>query len=292
MSVKFTNEAICGYPLANVPDRWLRVAISDVADDISPGFASGTHNSDGDGVPHLRPMNIGRDGVIDLTVVKSVPQRQGVALGKGDVLFNNTNSPELVGKTAVIGEDQAGFAFSNHMTRIRTCSGVSSIFVARQLHFLWAAGYMKHRCTNHVNQASISSKSLANTVPLLLPPEREQLRIVEKLEGLLGDLDAGVAELKAAQKKLTQYRQSLLKAAVEGALTADWRVENPPRETGADLLARILQERRARWEAQQLARFEAQGKTPPKNWQAKYPEPVAPDTTELPALPPGWVWAS
>ncbi|WP_440870601.1 hypothetical protein, partial [Thiocystis violacea] len=53
----------------------------------------------------------------------------------------------------------------------------------------------------------------------------QQTRIVEKLEELLSDLDAGVAELKAAQKKLAQYRQSLLKAAVEGALTAEWRAQ-------------------------------------------------------------------
>ena len=58
---------------------------------------------------------------------------------------------------------------------------------------------------------------------VLLAPRAEQTRIVEKLEELLSDLDAGVAELKAAQKKLAQYRQSLLKAAVEGALTAEWR---------------------------------------------------------------------
>jgi type I restriction enzyme S subunit len=128
-----------------------------------------------------------------------------------------------------------------------------------------------------------------------LPPRAEQTRIVEKLEELLTSLDAGVAELKAAQKKLAQYRQSLLKAAVEGALTAAWRDEqqakNAPTETGAQLLARILQERRARWEAKQLAKFKEQGKTPPKDWQKKYPEPVQPDTTGLPALPQGWVWS-
>ena len=127
-------------------------------------------------------------------------------------------------------------------------------------------------------------------------PRAEQTRIVTKLEELLSDLDAGVAELKAAQKKLGQYRQSLLKAAVEGALTADWREaqrkHDTPRETGAQLLQRILTERRARWEAKQLAKFAEQGKTPPKNWQKKYPEPVAPDTTHLPELPQGWVWVS
>ncbi len=130
----------------------------------------------------------------------------------------------------------------------------------------------------------------AFTVPLA--PLAEQTRIVKKLEELLSDLDAGVAELKTVQKKLAQYRQSLLKAAVEGQLTADWRAQHPPTETGAELLARILQERRARWEAKQLEKFAQQGKTPPKNWQGKYPEPIPPDTRDLPALPEGWVWAS
>lgn len=124
----------------------------------------------------------------------------------------------------------------------------------------------------------------------------EQSRIVAKLEELLSDLDAGVAELKAAQKKLQQYRQSLLKAAVEGALTADWREaqrqQDTPTETGAQLLARILAERRARWEAKQLAKFKEQAKAPPKGWQKKYSEPVRPDATDSPALPDGWVWVS
>ena len=127
---------------------------------------------------------------------------------------------------------------------------------------------------------------------LNLPPRAEQTRIVAKLEELLSDLDAGVAELKAAQKKLAQYRQSLLKAAVEGALTAAWRTQHQPTETGAQLLQRILQERRARWEARQLAKFAEQGKTLPKDWQKKYPEPVQPDASGLPQLPQGWVWAT
>lgn len=128
--------------------------------------------------------------------------------------------------------------------------------------------------------------------PLAIAPAVQQTRIVAKLEELLSDFDAGVAELKAAQQKLIQYRQSLLKAAVEGVLTAAWRQHNQPGETGTQLLQRILTERRARWEARQLAKFQAQGKTPPKDWQKKYPEPVPPDTTDLPELPDGWAWAS
>ena len=139
--------------------------------------------------------------------------------------------------------------------------------------------------------AAISGQFVRD-ISIPIAPAAEQTRIVEKLEELLSDLDAGVAELKTAQKKLGQYRQSLLKAAVEGALTAVWRKHNTPSETGAQLLQRILTERRARWEARQLAKFKEQGKTPPKDWQKKYPEPVQPDTSDLPELPEGWVWAS
>lgn len=134
-------------------------------------------------------------------------------------------------------------------------------------------------------------------LPLLLPPAAEQTRIVAKLEELLSSLDAGVAQLKAAQQKLARYRQSLLKAAVTGELTTKWRAARAlstraEAENGHQLLQRILAERRTRWEARQLAKFEQQGKTPPSGWQKKYPEPAAPDTSGLPELPQGWVWAS
>lgn len=133
-----------------------------------------------------------------------------------------------------------------------------------------------------------------NNIEFLLPPENEQNRIVEKLEELLSDLDGGIAELKTAQAKLTQYRQSLLKSAVEGTLTQEWREVNAHKitETGEQLLARILKEHRSRWEQQKLEEFAGKKQTPPKDWQKKYPEPVKPDTSDLPELPEGWVWAS
>ena len=88
------------------------------------------------------------------------------------------------------------------------------------------------------------------------------------------------------------YRASVLKAAVEGALTADWRAEHTDIEPASELLARILAERRRCWEEDQLRKFVAKGKAPPKGWKAKYKEPVAPDTVGLPALPEGWCWTT
>ena len=102
---------------------WPIVKLGSILTDIQPGFASGKHNSQGTGLPHLRPMNVSTNGQIDRSVVKSIDprlaDRPARRLQSGDVLFNNTNSPELVGKTALfIDPDEP--AFSNHMTRLRT----------------------------------------------------------------------------------------------------------------------------------------------------------------------------
>jgi type I restriction enzyme S subunit len=126
-----------------------------------------------------------------------------------------------------------------------------------------------------------------------LPPIAEQLRIVTKIEELFTKLDAGVEALKQVQAQLKRYRQCVLKAAVEGRLTAEWREQHKSELEPADkLLERILKERREKWEVEQLASFEAQGKTPPKNWQNKYKEPIFPNSPSFSELPKGWRWAS
>jgi len=125
------------------------------------------------------------------------------------------------------------------------------------------------------------------------PPLKEQKKIVDKIDELFSELDNGIEELKTAQKKLELYRQSLLKSAVEGGFSKEWREsQTEVSETGEQLLARILKERRERWEQEKLKEFADKGKNPPKNWQEKYPEPAQPDIQNLPRLPEGWMWAS
>jgi type I restriction enzyme S subunit len=130
------------------------------------------------------------------------------------------------------------------------------------------------------------------TLGVPVAPLNEQRRIVEAYEELVSDLDAGVAALERVREKLKLYRASILKAAVEGALTTEWRAQHPHTEPATELLKRILAERRRRWEEDQLARFKVKGQEPPKNWKVKYKEPVAPDTTSLPPLPEGWCWVT
>ena len=92
-------------------------------------------------------------------------------------------------------------------------------------------------------------------------------------------LDEAVANLKRVKSNLKRYKAAVHKAAVEGRLVETEaeraRREGRSFETGAQLLQRILETRRSQW----------QGK-------GKYKEPAAPDTTDLPELPEGWVWTS
>ena len=125
----------------------------------------------------------------------------------------------------------------------------------------------------------------------------EQHRIVEAIESYFTRLDDAVATLERVQRNLKRYRASVLKAAVEGRLVPTEaelaRAEGRDYEPASVLLERILAERRRRWEEAELAKMKAKGKTPKDDkWKAKYKEPVAPDTSNLPDLPEGWCWAT
>lgn len=206
-----------------------------------------------------------------------------------DILISTANSYELVGKVARISQPKMRSTLGAFISLLRTNNRLNPSY----LYYLMSAEdtqrTIREMSSTTTNISNVSGGKL-KTLLLPIAPKNEQTRIVEKLEELLTDLDTATNELKTAQKKLTQYRQSLLKAAVEGALTAEWRANNTPSESGSQLLERILKERRVRWEQKQLEKFKEQGKIPPKDWQSKYSEPVKPDTMGLMELPEGWVW--
>jgi type I restriction enzyme S subunit len=241
-------------------------------------------------------MNIDRDGNLDLSDVKFVEGDPAHTLQFGDVLFNNTNSPVLVGKTALYQQPEA-FAFSNHMTRLRLPDCIDGAFIARQMHYLWLTGLFRSLCVNHVNQASIPLHTLLNRIDLNLAPFPEQRRIVEKIDELFELIDEGVEALRRVQANLKRYRASVLLSACEGRLVPTEaelaKQDGRTYESGEELLKRILVERRKKWEAETLAKMIAAGKPPKDNkWKAKYVEPLGPKVDELPELPEGWTWAT
>ncbi|MHC4123237.1 MAG: restriction endonuclease subunit S [Planctomycetota bacterium] len=189
-------------------------------------------------IAHLRPMNVNTDGQINLTDIKYIhrdkAKSENKLLSAGDVLFNNTNSPELVGKTALYSL-QEKTAFSNHMTRIQCAAGLSPSFCAHYLHQKWREGYFFDICTKHISQASVSRKKLQE-IDLPLPPVNEQKRIVEVVEKLLIQVNNAKDLLGSPAEAIKRFRKSVFNAACTGKLTEDWRKKHGKTEITKELL--------------------------------------------------------
>lgn len=235
------------YPIdvAKLPTSWLLTVVGNVTGNVRRGFYTARHNDEGIGIAHLRPMNIGRDGRVVLKDVKYVEDNTDLRVRRGDIIFNNTNSAELVGKTAVFDQD-GEWTFSNHITRLQIPAPVSAEFVAYQFLYLWREGYLRQKSTQHVSQASINSQTLTETVPLLLAPKREQDSIVAELERRFALLRSVEGAIEAARARLSDYEEFVVQAAVEGTLTGAQAEQGSESEkageTAADLLSRLRQE--------------------------------------------------
>ena len=167
--------------------EWPFVALGEIAKDIKAGFACGKGKIGTEGIPHIRPMNLTEDGQFTWRGLKRISEedfrgREDYALLPGDVLFNNTNSKELVGKTCYIDEKING-GYSNHITRIRV-DGEQCIssFLAHVLHAAWRKGVFLERANKWIGQAGINTKSL-NEFQIPLPPLEVQREIVAEIAG-------------------------------------------------------------------------------------------------------------
>jgi type I restriction enzyme M protein len=172
---------------SGAPTTFVFRAVGDIADEIKAGFASGQSSVDKIGVPHIRPMNITDKGQFTWDGLKQIAASEYVgkedyALRSGDVLFNNTNSKELVGKTCLIEKDIYG-GYSNHMTRIRVKPNLCvSNFLALLLQNAWQKGVFLELANRWVGQAGINATALAQ-YQIPLPPLEVQKEIVAEIEG-------------------------------------------------------------------------------------------------------------
>lgn len=217
---------------------------------------------------------------------KDAPSRAQQAIKKGDIALANVR-PYLKNIALVPNDldDQVG---STGFCFLRPEEGVDNKYI-----YYWVlsnafindiAKYQKGSSYPAVTNKQI----LERNIPLA-PPE-QQKRIVAKIEELFSHIDAGIGALKKAKQLLKQYRQSVLKAAVTGELTKEWREANKGKlEPATQLLEHILKERRQKWEEQQLEQFKAKGKMPKDDkWKEKYKEPYRPlSKTEL-RFPKTW----
>ena len=254
--------------LSALPDGWVWTKLEEISEIIlgqSP--PSSTYNTDGKGLPFYQgKLEFGKTYP---TLLKWCTAPKKIA-EKGDV-FISVRAP--VGPTNVCPEKSC---VGRGLAAIRGLSGIEPFFI---LYLMRA--YEDELAGRGVGTTfnAITGNQL-KTFEIPLPPLPEQHRIVAKIEELFTKLDAGINELYKAQSQLKRYRQSVLKAAFEGKLTETWRAEHQGEiEPVSVLLERILKERREKWEAEQLEQM-----------KAKYKEPIAPDTSNLPELPNRWKW--
>ena len=231
-----------------------------------------------DHVPILRATNI-QDGLVfeDLVYVPRSYVSEEQILHRGDIIIAaSSGSRSIVGKAAQLTTEWSG-SFGAFCFGLRPKPGVNPGFLA---WFLQTSEYRNRvsELSAGVNINNLRAKHIEET-PIPLPPLDEQRRIVAEIEKQFTRLEAGVVGLLRVQANLKRYRAAVLKAACEGKLVATEaelaRQEGRAYETGAQLLERVLTERRQKWSG-----------------KGKYKEPAKPAMADLPELPEGWIWAS
>ncbi len=244
--------------LGPLPRGWVWTRVREIADIVqgqSP--PSTTYNEEGKGLPFYQ-------GKLDFGNTYPSPTKWCNAptkvAEKGDVLIS-VRAP--VGPTNICLERSC---IGRGLAAIRSADGIETFFI---LYLMRAFEQILSGQGTGTTFNAVTGNHLRNlAVPL--PPLPEQRRIVARIEELFTRLDAGIDALNKVKTQLKRYRQSVLKAAFEGSLTANWREAHKGElETASVLLEKIKAERAK---------------------SGKYKETTPLDTAGLPELPEGWVW--
>lgn len=315
---------------SSVPGNWAVKSVADVTSSIQPGFACAKTHQMEDGHVHLRTHNVSAEGRLNCDLLIRVDPKKidqdKTGLKQGDVIFNNTNSQELVGKTCLVDRDYP-YAFSNHLTRIRVKTEVDPSFLVLYFTLLLKSSFFSGLCNRWIGQAGINTKTLRG-VMIPVPPLAQQHRIVSKVDELMAlcnRLEAAQAEresrrdrlaaaslhrlnqpgdgeafreqvgfhlrhlprLATRQEHVPKLRQTILNLAVHGKLVS----QDPEEEAASTNLAAIDDERRCLWQEAELAKFAASQKhLTNDNWKNNYRVPdVLADEPPF-DIPSSWKW--
>jgi type I restriction enzyme S subunit len=314
-----------------LPSGWVFADLHTCSALITKGSTPTTYGFEykSTGIAFVRVENLAGGYIDRSTIVTFIDKSADEALKRsrlqaGDLLFSIAGT---IGRTALVRHHDLPANTNQAVAIIR---GTAEAFNATFLRLILSSTIAQHQARSDARGGAMNNISLSDVKGILIPvpPLAEQLRIAQEIEKQFTRLEAAVAALKRVQANLKRYRASVLKAACEGRLVpTEAELVSTARsgcaiyEPADQLLARILAERRAKWEAGQLAKMNARqagvgaGFKPARaqsvtavavgagfkpaptkpvadKWKAKYKEPAAPDTSNLPELPEGWVWAT
>ncbi len=208
-------------------------------------------------------------------------RRGFTAFGEGDVIFARITPSMENGKAAIALGLTNGLGFGS--TEFHVMRPGEAITPKWLFYFIRQNSFREEAKANFsgtAGQLRVPDRFIRNA-QIPLPPLTEQERIVAELEALLQQSRTARQALGKIPSRLRAFRRAVLEAAFRGELSE----RCPDDEPAQALLERIRQERRRKWEES----LRSKGKDP-ANY--RYEEPAPPDTSNLPELPEGWVWAN
>ena len=189
------------------PKGWKTGRIRDVVNEVKygtsrPAVEGGTYK-------YLRMGNITFDGHLDLNDLKYIdipePEIEKCIVRKGDVLFNRTNSKELVGKTCVFDLDEP-MVIAGYIIRVRVNERVIPEYLSSVLNSQYGKQTLSDMCKAIVGQANINAQELQN-IAILIPPielQREFALFVDRVKRLVSNVTDVIEKLETLKKALMQ----------------------------------------------------------------------------------------
>jgi type I restriction enzyme S subunit len=225
--------------LPQLPEGWVWTTVEEITEMMQYGTSEKAGN-DSSGIPVIRMGNI-QEGKLVLEGLKFFPkggtQLEDFVLRDGDLLFNRTNSAELVGKTAVYKESHPESVFASYLIRVRVNrSAYNPYMLSYFINSSYGRAYIASVVSQQVGQANVNSRKLSS-MPIRLPPLAEQHQIVEEIERRFSIADEVEKAVEQSLKQAERLRQSILKRAFEGKLVP----QDPNDEPANKLLERIKQ---------------------------------------------------
>jgi type I restriction enzyme, S subunit len=232
--------------LPELPKRWVWVKISYLT--LGVEYGTSAKSKESGMIPVLRMGNIqhGKFDWSDLVFTDDKEEIEKYLLRKNDVLFNRTNSPELVGKAAIYKGERSAI-FAGYLIRVNQIDAiVNPEYLNYYLNCHFAKVHGNSVKTDGVNQSNINGEKLTN-YPFPLCSLSEQHQIVQEIETRLSVCDKLEETISQSLRQAESLRQSILKKAFEGNLLTEVELQKvlkaPDWEPAEKLLERIKTEK-------------------------------------------------
>ncbi len=279
-----------------VPDGWVWTSLSELGEVVAGGTPSTKDPSCwGNGVHWISSADL--TGYSAKTIKKGAKSISKIGLANSSAKVMPAGSVHFSSRAPIgyVAISLEPLATNQGFKSLVPAPGIFNEYI---YYYLMASREYARERASGTTFLELSGKAFG-ALPIPLAPTATQHRIVAKIEELFSELDKGIESLKTARAQLNVYRQAVLKHAFEGNLTAQWREENKDKlETPEQLLARIKQEREARYEQQlqewrvAVKKWEEGGKLsrrPARSPKLKEMSSLLPAETEtFPSLASGW----